>query len=530
LANYKKGASMKPAKLLSFFLVLAILTITTSASASSPNSFFAHQNHTLINPPNWSFETDQNETTIDRALFVSSGCDVNGDGYDDILVGDIDYDTAQVEDSGRAWLFMGSAAGLSSTPDTTFDPPLLMWHGLFATNVACAGDVNGDGYDDLMIGMRNYYPNDAQCPNCYDEGAEFVYYGSPTGPNPTQWSWMARGNEVWGFMGTYADSADVNGDGYDDIIIGTGENHEYAIAHAYVWYGGPGGLGDDGLGGTSTNADWVAADPNPRGIDGDWFGDFVYGIGDVNGDSFDDVMITACCSFIQDQNQYPGAVYVYYGSSTGLSINPDWGGTGDKGGSRFGVGGDGVGDLNGDGYGDLAVGADCGACSQPDGGHVYVWYGSASGLGASGTPSNADWDAQGVSNSLLGIVTRPAGDIDHDSYADLLVTASNYNVPTPGGMLYGAGAWFIWKGSKAGLGEPGTPYNADIIAQGDQAGAALGAFEAGAGDVNNDGLDDIFVAAYLYSDPETNEGAVFGYYSPIPVWNLFYLPLTVSSP
>jgi hypothetical protein len=522
---------MKRTRLLSCFLLFVILCTTTIASASSTNIPLLHQNHMLVNPPNWSFETNQNEQTVNLALVVSSGCDVNGDGYDDIIVGDKDYDIGGFGDAGRAWLFLGSETGLLMTPDMTFDPPLTNPTGaLFATNVACAGDVNNDGYEDMMIGMVNYYPNDDQCPSCYDEGAEYVYYGSLDGPKSTP-DWMARGNTVWGFMGTYADSAgDVNGDGYDDIIIGANENGENEIGHAYVWYGGHDGLGDPGLGGATTNADWVATDPNPNGINRDWFGYFVAGIGDVNGDGKDDVMVSACCSFGIDQNQYPGKVYVYYGSSNGPSSSADWIATGDTGGSIFGVAGDGVGDLNGDGFDDLAVGAPCNFCLTPDGGHVYIWYGSASGLGLPGTPSNADWSAKGVSNSQLGTVSRPAGDIDQDGFADLLVTAGNYDVPTSGGMQSGAGAWFIWKGSKNGLGQPGTPYNADIIAHGNQVGAGLGLFEAGAGDVNNDGLDDIFVAAFKYSDPEINEGAIFGYYSPLTVWNLIYLPMAIKSP
>jgi hypothetical protein len=520
-------------KLLSVLVFLAVLLTSTQASAGLNKSIILHEeNHNLINPPDWTFEPNQAaETSPDnRFLVVSSGCDVNGDGFDDMLVGDPDYNVESFQDAGRVWLFLGSSAGLSTTAYRIFNPPQLRVGGVFGTNVACAGDVNQDGYDDMMVGMRNYYPNDDQCPECYDEGAEFVYYGSPTGPGSDP-DWMARGNSQWGFMGTSADSAgDVNGDGYDDIIIGTAENTMQAVAHAYGWYGGPDGFGDTGLGGATTNADWVATDPDTRGVKGSSFGFFVYGIGDVNGDAFDDVMVTACCSFLQDYAAYAGAVYVYQGSSTGLSPIPDWSAIGDKGGSRFGVGGDGVGDLNGDGYDDLAVGADCYNCPQPDGGQVHIWYGSESGLGPTGSPSNADWSAQGVSDSLLGIVARPAGDIDHDGYADLLVTAPGFDVPTPGGILSDAGAWFIWKGSQNGLGDHGTIFNADIIAHGDQAGASLGLFEAGSGDVNNDGLDDIFVAAYLYDDPEIDEGAVFGYYSPIGVWHLVHLPIILLSP
>jgi hypothetical protein len=530
---------MKVAKIFLIVIIATALLEMTNASADLNNSLPLIIGHQIIHPPDWQFETNQAAQTYpdNRALVVSSGCDVNGDGYDDLLVGDKEYDVLYnqqtIRDAGEAWLFLGSAAGLSITPSMTFTSPSFQVDGLFGWNVACAGDVNSDGYEDIMIGMVNYYPNDALCPNCYDEGAEYVYYGSPTGPKSTP-DWMARGNSPWGFMGTYADSAgDVNGDGYDDVIIGTAENSQQSISHAYVWYGGKDGLKGDlnnpGLGGTNTNADWIATDPAPRGVSGNWFGFFVYGIGDVNGDTFDDVMVTACCSFISDQHQYPGAVYVYYGSSTGLSNSPDWTAAGDKGGSRFGVGGDGIGDLNGDGYDDLAVGADCDACLQPDGGHAFVWYGSNSGLGPTGTPGNADWNARGVSDSLLGIVVRPAGDVDHDGFADLIVTAMGYDVPTSGGTLYDAGAWLIWKGSAEGLGENGTTTNADIMAVGDQAGAGLGLFEAGAADVNGDQWDDIFVTAYLYSDPEVNEGAVFGYYSPIEVWQNLFVPLILKS-
>lgn len=79
--------------------------------------------------------------------------------------------------------------------------------------------------------------------------------------------------------------------------------------------------------------------------------------------------------------------------------------------------------------------------------------------------------------------------------------------------MTGAGAWFVWAGSASGLGENGTPTNADFAGYGDQASGGLGRDDAGAADVNNDGSSDIFVASYLYDHPEVDEGVIFGYFS-----------------
>jgi FG-GAP repeat len=504
---------------LSILTVSAILLVVTPALARISNNDLVSAPAQLVKIADWSFEVNQSPyyaTGDNRHMVVSSGCDVNGDGFDDIIIGRKDYDSLGERNSGRAWLFLGSPTGLSDTPAVIFNPPQVRHAGLFGSSVACAGDIDDDGYEDIMIGMVNYEPD----PLNYDEGAVFVYYGSPTGPGDTP-DWMAQGNAPWVFLGTVVDSAgDVNGDGYDDIIAGTAENTINAVSHAYVWYGGPDGLGDTGL---PSNADWSASGPVPGAAGGNYFGYFVYGIEDVNGDSFDDIMITAFLydDAITDQ----GAGFVWYGSKDGLGEpgtpeNADWKATGDQSNSWFGISGDGVGDLNGDGFDDLAIAAMNPNNEQFDEGNVYVWYGSASGLAQDGVPANADWSASGSFASWLGFVTRPAGDVDHDGYQDLLVTAPNYTV-SAGGVTYpGAGAWFVWKGSSNGLGNHGTPLNTDLAGYGDQAVGRLGASEAGAGNVNNDNLPDIFVAAYLYDDGELDEGVVFGYYGVIKA----YLP------
>ncbi len=493
------------------FCVLLVVTLPVLGKSNS-DALFSPQN--IIMVPNWLFETNQvgeSGPPDHREMMVSSGCDVNGDGYEDILVGDRDYNSLAL-DNGRAWLFLGSTSGLNTTPSITFNPPYTNVYGFFGRQVACAGDVNNDGYEDILIGMDNYDSSYS------DEGAVFVYYGSATGPS-TSYNWMARGNATWAHFGLSAASAgDINHDGYDDIIVGTLEDYLTSQPHVYVWYGGAGGLGANGL---PTNADWTATNPNP-GTSG--FGWSVNGVNDVNGDTYDDIMIGAYLYDGAVANQ--GAVFVYYGSETGLGAlgtpaNADWKAVSAQADSRFGYAGDGVGDLNDDGFDDIAVGASAYDNGEVNEGKVFVWYGSADGLGPEGDPTNADWTAEVNSSSSLGYVVRPGGDVNGDGYADLLATAYGYPFDAQGQPLAGAGAWFIWTGSAIGMGENGTPANADYAGYGDQVNGRLGRDDAGVADVNNDGLSDIFVAAYLYDHPEIDEGVVFGYYSTIEIYKIF---------
>ena len=489
---------MKITKTLLLLFGIFVLLTSGQALAQINPIYSLHLEPSIPMDTDWSFETNQEGETSPydhRALTVGDKCDVNDDGYDDLLVGKRDYNISTYTDNGIAWLFLGSSNGLPVSPSLTFNPPYPNTYGFFGTQAKCAGDVNDDGYDDLIIAMDNYE-------DLYsDEGAVFVYYGSD--PPDASYDWMARGDSTYAHFGISVDSAgDITGDGYDDIIVGAnGNDYSGVITAAYVWYGGSGGLGTSGLPG---NADWVATDSSLA----IGFALQVRGIGDVNSDGFDDVLVGAHVYDGDYTNQ--GEVFVYYGDSLGLGPtgtvnNADWMAIGEQTSAYFGSSADGVGDLNGDDYDDLAVSAY--AFDNPDNneGKVFVWYGSSTGLGDDGTPSNADWEAESnLAGSIFGYSLNPAGDVNGDGYDDLLVTAPGY----PSG-----GAWFVWTGSPSGLGPNGTPENSKKSGYSDQSGSNLGRDNAGALDVNDDGLDDIFVAARLYSNGQPSEGMVFGYYS-----------------
>ncbi len=312
-------------------------------------------------------------------------------------------------------------------------------------------------------------------------------------------------NTTWAHFGGTLDSAgDINNDTYDDIIVGANANDLGSLNAAYVWFGSEDGLGG-GSNGSPANADWKATDTTNSMM----FAYGVRGIGDVNGDDYDDVLVCAVNYDGSYTNQ--GAVFVYYGSADGLgdsgtTLNADWMAISEQNEARFGWGVDGIGDVNGDDIDDLAVGAYAYDNTEASEGKVFVWYGAeTTGLGDPGTPTNADWEAESNdAGAIFGYSVNPAGDVNNDGYADLLVTAPQYST---------GGAYFVWTGSDSGLGDDGTPQNADQSAVSDQAGSDFGRDNASAMDVDGDGGDDIFVAARLYTNGETTEGMVFGYYA-----------------
>src|SRR5262245_10237003 len=142
---------------------------------------------------------------------VATAGDVNGDGYADVIVGASAYQNGQTGE-GRAFVYQGSAAGLATEPAWTAEGE--QQGANFGISVGTAGDVNGDGYDDVIVGA-NFYDNGQT-----DEGRAYVYLGSASGLAATP-SWIAESDQADASFGTSAHTAgDVNGDGYDDVIVG----------------------------------------------------------------------------------------------------------------------------------------------------------------------------------------------------------------------------------------------------------------------------------------------------------------------
>ena len=415
---------------------------------------------------------------------------MNGDGFDDIIVGAHHFSGGGPTDQreGKVYVYYGSPSGLSTVAAWSAEGnKQSAW---FGHAVASAGDVDSDGYDDIIVGAPLYNNGHVQ------EGRAFVYFGSAFGIADTPWT--AESNVAFAQMGyAVGSTGDVNGDGYSDVIVGAprlfnGQGNE---GRAYVFQGGPSGL----------TQIW---DVEGNQIDA-LMGHAVATAGDINGDGYADVMVGAVG--YNNGETREGLVYVYFGSEAGLSLTPAWSAESNQVGAGFGTSVGTAGDVNGDGYGDIAVGAsawDDPGGGQTDEGRAYVYLGSADGLATS-----PGWIAEGNSSGVLfGQSLAYAGDVNGDGYTDVVVGAPRFD-----NGQQDEGAAFVYLGSASGL--SATP---SWTAESDQPFAEFGYSVGSAGDVNGDGNDDVVVGARLFDSGEANEGRAHVYLGSASGPNAFF--------
>jgi hypothetical protein len=410
------------------------------------------------------------ESNVDIAYFgisVASAGDVNGDGYSDVIVGAYGFQNFM----GKAYLYLGSATGLSSDPSWTAvpDQPNVS----FGFSVASAGDVNADGYDDVVVGAYNYSHGQV------DEGRAFLYLGSATGPSASP-DWTAEPDFAFSQFGISVGSAgDVNGDGYDDVVVGADQ-----LSRAYLYVGSSTGLG--------STAAWTAT-----GQPGSSFGHSVASAGDVNGDGYGDVVVGA--QYYDDGQDTEGGAFAYLGSPSGLASTPAWSAESNQAGALFGASVASAGDVNADGYADVLVGAPAFDDGQPDRGRAALYLGSAAGL-----TSAAGWTGEGDRPAAgFGWSVASAGDMNGDGYDDAIISASTFTR----GSLGNEGAVFSFVGTPAGLGT-----SPSFRFESGQENARAGSSVASAGDANGDGLSDSVAGIYYYDHGQVDEGAAVAWY------------------
>jgi hypothetical protein len=406
---------------------------------------------------------------------VGTAGDVNGDGYADVVVG-ARYGNGAPTGTGTAYVYYGGAS-----PDAAADLTLTgaVSGDYFGCSVGTAGDMNGDGYDDVIVGASQAVSPGGPSP----VGTAYIFHGGAS-PNPVADLTLTNGITSEYFGCSVGTAGDVNGDGYDDIVVGAmGHNTAWPSAGAaYVYYGG-----------ASPNA---VADLTMVGAARlDRLGCSVGTAGDVNADGYDDVVIGAVGRSVFGSEA--GGAYVLLGGASPDTM-PDLVLDGEHAADRFGYAVAAAGDVNGDGHDDVVVGAYGTDTAGSDGGTAYVF-----DLGPpSAAVGRAGLTALGEAISdQMGFSVGPAGDVNGDGHPDVIAGAPYNNA---GGA--DAGRAYVY------LGGPGADAVPDLTLTGAAASDNFGRSVGPAGDVNGDGYDDVVVGAHNNDGGGGNAGRAYVFF------------------
>ncbi len=435
------------------------------------------------------------EVSSDYAGFSVAGAgDMDGDGYDDIVVGAYGYDGGG-SSAGVAYIVSGLTTGQVSLGDA-YDARLTgaVSSDYAGYSVSGAGDVNNDGFDDVVIGAPEADPSS------YSSGEVYLVLGPVLGERSLGGSSVVtwEGSVSYDYAGRSVSGAgDVDGDGYADFLVGAnGQDSGGSSAGAVYLVAGP------ATGGGDLDTDAEARFTGETSSS--YLGYGVDGAGDVNGDGFDDVLMGAYYYSSGSGGSYAGRAYLVEGPASSMSV-----GSADasfSGVSTYDYAGRSLsraGDVDGDGYGDILIGAYQADEGASYGGSAYLFYGASGPGRLSGNYSLSLADAiisGPVSYDYAGLAISEVGDANDDGLDDFVVGA--YGDDTGASA---AGAAYLFFGPVTG-----SMYTTDAdsalwgAVSSDYAGQSLGA-----GDFNGDGFSDLLIGAYGDDSGGSSAGAAY---------------------
>ncbi len=425
--------------------------------------------------------------------------DVNGDGLDDLLIGAYHNDESG-QGAGQAYLVLGKTTGWGY--GVSLNQADASFHGEAPDDgagfrVAGAGDVNADGFHDILIGAL--YNDEGGA----DAGQAYLILGkaggwsvdTDLGLSDASFLGEVAGDHLYGVAG----AGDVNGDEYDDIIVGSVSNGENGIltGQAYLVFGHPGGWVRDVSIGASDASFW-----------GEYPGDKLSGrlasAGDVNGDGLDDILLGAFPN--SEGGILAGQVYLVLGRQSGWTMDTpidqaDASFIGEVEGDEAGFSLDGAGDVDGDGFDDIVIGAVGNSEAWDGAGQVYLVFGRAQGWGMDTVLSEADATYLGEGEfDFAGWAAAGAGDVNGDGVGDVLASSKSIDTTY---LILGRETGWSMDTSFAEAGAELEPLGGDT-----------GWDVDGIGDINGDGHSD-FAVTSPYAGIGGYVDIIFGY----PCWD-----------